>query len=125
MPPNWSGGFRHDLDVDEGGALRHVAGEAHVGKRLGHDQKGAARQAQNRNGIIAILDIGRLRIEDEAAPVGVADLHYRGDTVPSFYCAERHCCFPWSFPGRVACGKACEAIPYPQDCRSPWHDLRR
>ena len=93
MPPTWSGGFRHDLD--EGGALRLVAGEAHIGKRLGHERKRAARQAQDRNGTMAILDIGSLRIKDEAVPVGVADLHRLGDTVPSSYCAGWHCCFPW------------------------------
>lgn len=61
------GRLAHDLDGDDRGGRRRVIGMARISERLGDDREGLARQAQYRHRSIPILQVGRLRIEDECA----------------------------------------------------------
>ena len=54
-----------DLDIDEPHIWRSVARVSHIGKCLDHKRECAARQS-NRDGAIAALNVGRLRIKHAA-----------------------------------------------------------
>ena len=68
---NLIGPFAHDLNGDHSGRGDLLAGVAAVGKDLLDERKRAARGAQQRPVTIAVLDTRRMRIEPEAAPLGV------------------------------------------------------
>ncbi len=61
------GRLAHDLDRDDRGGRRPVASIACNGERLGDEREGPTRQAQHRHGCVAVLYVGRPRIEDERA----------------------------------------------------------
>lgn len=65
------GRLTHDFDRDDRGGRRTVASIACIGERLGDEREGPTRQAHHRHGSVAVLYVGRLRIEDERAPVHV------------------------------------------------------
>ncbi len=65
------GCLAHDFDGDDRGRRWPVAGIAGIGEGLGDEREGSAREAQHRNGSIAILHVGRLRIEHEGTPIRV------------------------------------------------------
>jgi hypothetical protein len=60
-----------DLGGDDGSGCRSVASMAGIGEGLDDQRKGVARPTQRGWDAITILDIGRLRLEDEATPVRV------------------------------------------------------
>ena len=62
-----SRGLVDNLNGDEGGARRPVAGIARVGQGLDDKRIGAARLLEHRHRSVAVLDIGRLRIEHQGA----------------------------------------------------------
>jgi hypothetical protein len=60
-----------DLDGDHGGLGDSIACVAAVGEDLLDERERSTRRTQQRTATVAILNTGRVRFEDEAAPVGV------------------------------------------------------
>jgi len=68
---NLTGVLAHDLDRDQRGLGDLLAGIPAVGEDPLDEREDAARSPQKRSAAVAILDAGRMGLDDEAAAVGV------------------------------------------------------
>lgn len=65
------GRFSDDLDIDERSIAGPVTSIADIGEGSGNKGKGPPRHAQDGNSTVSVLDISRLRLEDERPLVRV------------------------------------------------------
>src|SRR5215204_3294741 len=65
------GVLANDLDGDGGGAGNPLPGVAAVGKDLRDEGKGVARGRQHGPAAVAVLDVGRVRLQHQGTTVGV------------------------------------------------------
>src|SRR5829696_101644 len=78
-----------DLDGNAGGARGPLSGIARIREGFGDEWERAPRQPQDQRRAVLVLDVGRLGLQDQAAPVGIdhdlplAPLHLLAGVVAS------------------------------------------